>query len=43
MGRELIPAGERMVLETAGGGGRGDPARRDPAAVAADRRNGLLD
>lgn len=43
MGREVIPAGERMVLETAGGGGLGDPARRDPAAIEADRRNGLID
>ncbi|HLF30534.1 MAG TPA: hydantoinase B/oxoprolinase family protein [Xanthomonadales bacterium] len=42
MGRELIPAGHRMVLETAGGGGRGDPARRDPAAAENDRLNGLV-
>lgn len=42
MGRELIPAGQRMVLETAGDGGRGDPARRDPQAIAADDRAGLL-
>ncbi|MDH3430832.1 MAG: hydantoinase B/oxoprolinase family protein [Gammaproteobacteria bacterium] len=41
MGREIIPAGESMVLETAGGGGRGDPGDRDEAAVAADRKNGL--
>lgn len=43
MGREYVAAGETMVLETAGGGGRGDSAGRDPEAVAADRRNGLLD
>lgn len=42
MGSELIPAGQRMVLETAGGGGRGDPARRDPQAIATDDRAGLL-
>ena len=42
MGREVIPAGESMVLETAGGGGRGDPARRDPEAVERDRKNGLV-
>jgi N-methylhydantoinase B len=42
MGREIIPAGRRMVLETAGGGGRGDPAERDPEATERDRRNGLL-
>jgi N-methylhydantoinase B len=42
MGREIIPAGQRMVLETAGGGGRGDPQDRAPARVERDRRNGLL-
>ena len=42
MGREVIPAGESMVLETAGGGGRGDPARRDPEAIERDRTNGLV-
>jgi N-methylhydantoinase B len=36
MGREIVPANQRMVLETAGGGGRGDPADRDPAAVERD-------
>ncbi len=41
MGREIIPAGETMVLETAGGGGRGDAATRDPDAIALDIRNGL--
>jgi N-methylhydantoinase B len=41
MGREIVPAGRRMVLETAGGGGRGDPADRDPQATERDRRNGL--
>lgn len=42
MGREIIPAGETMVLETAGGGGRGNPAERDASAIANDRRNGLV-
>jgi len=42
MGRDVIPADHTMVLETAGGGGRGDPARRDPAAVADDEKNGLI-
>lgn len=42
MGREIVPAGHRMVLETAGGGGRGEPATRDPTATERDRRNGLL-
>ena len=42
MGREIVPAAQRMVLETAGGGGRGDPGARDPEAIERDRRNGLL-
>ena len=42
MGREIIPAGDSMVLETAGGGGRGDPADRDPEAISADKKNGLV-
>jgi N-methylhydantoinase B len=42
MGRETIPAGGRMVLETAGGGGLGSPSERDPEAIGQDRRNGLL-
>jgi len=42
MGREIIPAGQRMVLETAGGGGRGNADDRDPKAIERDRRNGLL-
>jgi len=41
MGRETIPAGDAMMLETAGGGGRGDQAKRDAAATASDRKNGL--
>ena len=42
MGRETIPAGKSMVLETAGGGGRGAPARRDPHAEENDRLDGLV-
>jgi N-methylhydantoinase B len=42
MGREIIPAGKRMVLETAGGGGRGKPSNRAQDAIARDRLNGLL-
>jgi len=41
MGREIIPAGESMILETAGGGGRGDPSDRDPESIAEDKKNGL--
>ena len=42
MGREIIPAGESMILETAGGGGRGSQADRDPVATANDKKNGLV-
>ena len=42
MGRETIPAGGRMVLETAGGGGRGRPENRDPQALAKDLKKNLL-
>lgn len=42
MGREVIPAGHNMVLETAGGSGRGPVAERDPALAAQDRLNGLV-
>ena len=37
-----LHAGERVVFETAGGGGYGDPARRDLAAVAADVADGKV-
>jgi N-methylhydantoinase B len=49
-GEEVVPskgvttlhAGDRVVLETAGGGGYGDPARRDPDAVRADLADGKI-
>ena len=41
-GRQTVPADRRLVLELPGGGGFGDPAERDPAAVANDRRQGYL-
>ncbi|HVZ43577.1 MAG TPA: hydantoinase B/oxoprolinase family protein [Ramlibacter sp.] len=41
-GRQLVPAGDRVVLRTPGGGGIGDAAARDRAAVAEDLRNGLI-
>ncbi len=41
MGRQEVPAGDRLVLETAGGGGRGDPERRAAEARERDRKNGL--
>ena len=42
MGRETIPAGERMVLETAGGGGRGDPEARAPELSAEDKKKEIV-
>jgi N-methylhydantoinase B len=42
MGREMIPAGDRMVLETAGGGGRGSPSARDRKARSKDLLNGMV-
>jgi N-methylhydantoinase B len=37
-----IKAGQRVRLETPGGGGWGDPAKRDPAAIERDRRLGYV-
>lgn len=37
-----IPAGERLTLQTPGGGGFGDPTKRDRAAVAQDLSHGLI-
>lgn len=42
MGRELIPAGSRMVLETAGGSGRGHPEDRDRDSISDDLLSGLI-
>jgi N-methylhydantoinase B len=41
VGLEIRP-GDRLVLESGGGGGWGDPARRDPAAIADDIDNGFV-
>lgn len=38
----VLAAGETTRLETPGGGGMGDPAARDPAALAADLRGGKV-
>jgi N-methylhydantoinase B/oxoprolinase/acetone carboxylase alpha subunit len=37
-----IPAGERLVLQTPGGGGYGSPAKRDGTALAQDLSYGLV-
>lgn len=41
-GRQPVPAGDRVVVETPGGGGVGDPRQRDRALVARDLRHGLI-
>jgi len=41
-GFHLVPAGDRLVVNTPGGGGLGDPSARDPAAVARDIEAGLV-
>lgn len=37
-----IPAGERVILQTPGGGGFGNPTQRDRDAVAQDLSDGLI-
>jgi N-methylhydantoinase B len=41
-GAHQIPAGARVIIRSPGGGGLGDPRRRDPALIAADLANGLI-
>jgi N-methylhydantoinase B len=43
-GKETLAlrAGDVVLIETAGGGGYGDPARREPAAGARDRQAGYV-
>ena len=41
-GRDEVPAGGVLVMETPGGGGIGEAARRDPGRVRADLAAGLI-
>ena len=41
-GYQVIPDGNRLILELPGGAGMGDPAERDPERVARDVRDGLV-
>ncbi len=41
-GRQVIPAGDRVVVETPGGGGIGDPKKRTREKVARDVEYGLV-
>ena len=38
----VIHPGDRLVLESGGGGGWGGPAKRDPAATDSDVENGFV-
>ena len=42
-GLQIIPAGDRLIVEMPGGGGYGDPFARDPALVARDVRYDLIE
>ncbi len=41
-GVQIVPAGERLVIHTPGGGGHGAPGARDAAAIADDLAKGLI-
>jgi N-methylhydantoinase B len=41
-GYQVIPDGERLILELPGGAGIGNPVTRDPNLVARDVRDGLV-
>lgn len=41
-GQQVIPKGERLILELPGGGGYGDPAERDVRAIVRDIESGLV-
>jgi len=41
-GRYDMKSGERFLIQTAGGGGYGDPHRRDRVAVATDVAEGFV-
>ena len=42
-GLQIIPAGDRLIVEMPGGGGYGDSFARDPALVARDVHHGLIE
>ncbi len=41
-GSQFVAPGERLIIQTPGGAGIGDPRTRDAAAVASDVRDGLV-
>ena len=42
-GRDVIPAGCRLVMDTPGGGGLGSPESRAQTLLESDKVNGLVD
>lgn len=41
-GRQIIPSGSHLIVETPGGGGLGDARQRDPAHLQRDLKNQLI-
>jgi N-methylhydantoinase B len=41
-GRQVVPAGDRLIVEMPGGGGYGNPLEREVGLLEADYRNGLV-
>jgi N-methylhydantoinase B len=41
-GTQIIPRGDRLLVEMPGGGGLGNPAERSPELVADDLKNGFI-
>ncbi len=41
-GRDVVPGGAKLIMQTPGGGGMGDPADRRPDKVEADLQAGLV-
>ncbi len=41
-GTQIIPKGDRLIVEMPGGGGLGNPAERPPELVADDLKNGFI-
>ena len=41
-GKDIVPAGSTLVLETPGGGGFGDPSERNEADIKGDLEDGFV-
>jgi N-methylhydantoinase B len=41
-GRSMLQPGDRLLMHYGGGGGYGDPTRRDPAALRRDIEDGYV-